>query len=76
AQDISMGALPTLYAAVAEDVQSGDYYGPSGFLEMRGYPDKAVSRPLAHDAAIAQKLWKVSETLTGVRYEVGEALAR
>ena len=76
AQDISMGALPTLYAAVAEDVQSGDYYGPSGFLEMRGYPDKAVSRPLAHDAAIAQKLWKVSETLTRVRYEVGEALAR
>ena len=28
AQDITMGALPTLYAAVAEDVQACDYYGP------------------------------------------------
>lgn len=75
AQDITMGALPTLFAAVAEDVQNGDYFGPSGFMEMKGYPKKVDSKPLAQDAAIAQKLWEVSESLTGVRYEIGEALA-
>ena len=30
AQDAATGALPTLYAATAPDVQGGDYYGPGG----------------------------------------------
>ena len=67
-QDITMGALPTLYAAVAEDVQGGDYYGPSGWKEMRGYPKKVQSNELSHDKKIAQKLWEVSEDLTGITF--------
>jgi NAD(P)-dependent dehydrogenase (short-subunit alcohol dehydrogenase family) len=35
-----MGALPTLYAATAPDIQGGDYYGPDGWLGLRGYPTK------------------------------------
>lgn len=31
-------ALPTLYAAIAPDVEGGDYYGPAGWKEMRGVP--------------------------------------
>ncbi len=67
-QKPEMGALPTLYAAVAPDVRGGDYYGPGGWQEIRGYPAKVPSSAASHDAAVAAKLWKVSEELTGVRY--------
>jgi len=56
AQNTAMGALPTLYAATAPDVKGGDYYGPSGFKEMKGFPKKVASNPLSHDAGIAEKL--------------------
>ena len=68
AQDSSMGALPTLYAASAPDVVSGDYFGPSGFMEMRGYPAKVASNRLSHDKDIAAELWEVSQNLTGVKF--------
>jgi NAD(P)-dependent dehydrogenase (short-subunit alcohol dehydrogenase family) len=67
-QDITMGALPTLYAAVGEDVMGNDYYGPSGWREMRGYPRKVQSNELSHDEEIAAKLWEVSEELTGIKF--------
>jgi hypothetical protein len=69
-----MGALPTLYAAVGPDVQGGDFYGPSGFAEMRGYPKKVTSNRLSQDPQIAERLWEVSERLTSVHY--GEKLRR
>jgi len=67
-QSPAMGALPTLRAAVAEDVQPNDYYGPGGFMEMRGHPQKVDSNTASKDADLAQKLWTVSEELTGVQY--------
>lgn len=67
-QKPKMGALPTLYAASAPDVQGGDYYGPCGWQELRGYPTKVHSSNSSYDTAVADKLWKVSEELTGVRY--------
>jgi NAD(P)-dependent dehydrogenase (short-subunit alcohol dehydrogenase family) len=67
-QNITMGALPTLYAAVGEDVKGGDYYGPSGWREMKGYPKKVQSNKLSHDKEIAAKLWDISEKSTGVKY--------
>jgi hypothetical protein len=63
-----MGALPTLYAAVGPDVRGGDFYGPSGFAQMRGYPKKITSNRLSQDRQIAEHLWEVSERLTGVCY--------
>jgi NAD(P)-dependent dehydrogenase (short-subunit alcohol dehydrogenase family) len=68
AQKPEMGALPTLYAATAPDVVGGDYYGPRGWQELRGYPAKVGSSDRSHDTAVADKLWTVSEELTGVRY--------
>lgn len=68
AQDIAMGALPTLYAATGLDVQGGDYFGPSGWREMRGYPKKVESNELSQNREIAVKLWEVSEKLTGIKY--------
>jgi NAD(P)-dependent dehydrogenase (short-subunit alcohol dehydrogenase family) len=70
AQDIIMGALPMLYAAVAPNVKSGDYYGPSGWREMKGYPKKVESNKLSHNEEIAQKLWEISEEWTGVKFNL------
>jgi len=66
-QQPSMGALPALYAAVAPDVQGGDYYGPDGWLELRGYPTRLRSSDLSYDPSAAARLWAISEELTGVR---------
>jgi NAD(P)-dependent dehydrogenase (short-subunit alcohol dehydrogenase family) len=68
AQKSEMGALPALYAATAPDVQGGDYYGPGGWQELRGYPTKVQSSESSHDTAVAARLWATSEELTGVRY--------
>ncbi|GMQ78305.1 MAG: SDR family NAD(P)-dependent oxidoreductase [Anaerolineae bacterium] len=62
------GALPTLYAATAPGVKGGDYYGPSGLAGMRGYPKQVASSELSHNQVVAERLWNVSEELTGVRY--------
>lgn len=70
AQPSEMGALPTLYAAVMPDVAGGDYIGPDGFREIKGYPTKVKARSTAHDAAVAAKLWALSEQLTKVSYAI------
>ena len=67
-QDITMGALPTLYAALGADVKGSDYYGPSGWREMKGYPKKVKSNELSHNEEIARNLWEVSEELTGIKF--------
>lgn len=69
AQDIRMGALPTLRAAVEESLTGGEYFGPGGFMEMRGFPVRVETNALARDPEIAEKLWTVSEELTGVKFE-------
>ena len=69
AQDISMGALPTLRAAIEKDLTGAEYFGPNGFMELRGYPVEVETNKLSKDEAIAKKLWEVSEELTGVKFE-------
>lgn len=70
AQDITMGALPTLMAAVDPDAKTGDYYGPKGFMEMRGYPKKVETNSLSQDQEIARRLWDISEESTGIKFEL------
>lgn len=67
AMSIEQGALPTLRAATDKDVNKGDYFGPDGFMEWRGYPKKVETTKLAKDETIAKKLWDVSEELTNVK---------
>lgn len=62
------GALPTLRAACDPEAQYNDYYGPKGLMEMNGYPIKVGRSEKAQDAAIARKLWDVSEELTGIKF--------
>jgi len=65
-----MGALPTLRAATDPAVQGGQYWGPDGFRELRGHPTLVTSSSQSHDPALQQRLWQVSEELTGVTYPV------
>ncbi|MEW1734663.1 SDR family NAD(P)-dependent oxidoreductase [Nocardia beijingensis] len=69
-QTPAMGALPILRAATDPGVLGGQYYGPGGFLETRGYPKIVESSSQSHDTAIQQRLWKISEELTGVAFPV------
>jgi len=70
AQSAHMGSLPMLYAATSTDAQSGEYYGPGGRGEMRGYPKKVTSNESSHDESVAKELWEVSEKLTGVSFPI------
>jgi NAD(P)-dependent dehydrogenase (short-subunit alcohol dehydrogenase family) len=60
------GAVPTLYAATAPEVQRGGYYGPLGFQETRGHVGAAVIGSQARDMAAASRLWDECERLTGL----------
>ena len=68
AQTPPMGALPTLRAAADGEAEGGDYYGPKGFYEMRGYPVKVGTTDAARSEGDARRLWEVSERLTGVSF--------
>ncbi|HTQ16842.1 SDR family NAD(P)-dependent oxidoreductase [Mycobacterium sp.] len=70
-QDAAMGALPTLRAATDPQVLGGQYYGPDGFGQQRGYPKVVGSSAKSHDVDVQRRLWAVSEKLTGVVYPVG-----
>lgn len=69
-QDADMGALPTLRAATDPGVIGGQYFGPDGFAEQRGYPKVVASSAASHDTDAQRRLWAVSEELTKVVYPV------
>jgi len=74
AQDADGGALPTLYAAVA-DIPGNSFAGPGGFMEQRGAPKLVGRSGAAKDTDVARRLWDVSEELTGVRFPLGVSAA-
>lgn len=65
-----MGALPTLRAATDPGVRGGQYYGPDGLAEWRGHPTLVRSSAQSRDQSIGDRLWSVSEELTGVAFPV------
>jgi NAD(P)-dependent dehydrogenase (short-subunit alcohol dehydrogenase family) len=71
AQPDTAGARPQLYAATMPDVGSGDYFGPDGMGESRGYPTRVGMSSAARDDEAAAQLWALSEKLTGVVYDWG-----
>jgi NAD(P)-dependent dehydrogenase (short-subunit alcohol dehydrogenase family) len=62
------GALPTLMAATMPGVAGGQYFGPQGWMELKGRPGPGKIEPQALDAGVAAKLWAASERLTGVAF--------
>jgi NAD(P)-dependent dehydrogenase (short-subunit alcohol dehydrogenase family) len=67
-QSPAEGALPTLFAATAAEARPGGYYGPNGTFELIGTPGVARSSRRAQDKVVAQRLWDVSEQLTGATF--------
>ncbi len=70
AQSAAKGALPTLYAATAPDVEGGAYYGPGGFFSMRGAPERQRPADALLDTETAAELWAASRELTDVSYDL------
>ncbi|PLT29479.1 oxidoreductase [Peribacillus deserti] len=68
-QKADMGALPTLYAATNDQLQGGEYIGPDGKGNRKGYP--AIETPAAsvYNHETMKRLWDVSESLTEVTYD-------
>lgn len=68
-QKALMGALPTLYAATSPTIYGGEYVGPDGKGGRKGYPKLDDHIDKLYQADISQRLWTLSESLTGVQYE-------
>ena len=69
-QKQEQGAWPTLMAATHPEVKGAEFYGPQGFMEMKGHPKKVKSNAKSHDKEVAARLWKLSEELTGIKFEI------
>ncbi|GGR10810.1 oxidoreductase [Streptomyces netropsis] len=68
AQDVETGALNQLYAAVEPRAEGGQFIGPNGRNESKGYPALVQPAESAKDLDTARRLWDLSERVTGVRY--------
>jgi NAD(P)-dependent dehydrogenase (short-subunit alcohol dehydrogenase family) len=68
-QSAAAGSWPLLYAAAMPDAHNGDYWGPNGFLEISGAPARGRCWPHAMVAADLARLWRLSESLTGVEFQ-------
>jgi len=64
-----MGALPTIYAATHPSLKGGEYIGPDGKGRRKGYPALDTPHPVANDEDVINKLWEISEKLTGVVFD-------
>lgn len=67
-QPAEQGALPTLYAALSEDIGGGEAIGPGGAGQRRGAPRMVE---VAEDALWQQgrdRLWCLSEEMVGFSY--------
>lgn len=69
-QTPAQGALPQLRAATDSGVKGGQYWGPDGFMELKGYPKLVRSSARSHDTDVWARLWAVSTQLTGVSFPV------
>ncbi|KAG6967592.1 hypothetical protein JG688_00006225 [Phytophthora aleatoria] len=70
-QATERGALPSIFAATDASVKSGDFFGPDGFLEIRGKgPAKAKSSAASHSQHDGDALWTMSEDLANCTFNV------
>lgn len=67
-QGVEASALPILRAAFDPAAKPGAFFGPGGFLDLRGAPVAVKPAARAQDPETAKRLWNRSEALTGVSY--------
>ncbi|WP_432565309.1 oxidoreductase [Kineococcus sp. SYSU DK003] len=68
-QPAAQGAWPLLRAATDPDAVGGEYFGPGGRQEWRGFPVVVPATPFAYDTSDAAWLWARSAEWTGVDFE-------
>jgi len=68
-QPADMGALPTLYAATELTIKGGEYIGPDSNGGKKGYPKSEDIIERLYDSNVSNRLWSVSEGLTGISYK-------
>jgi len=68
AQGKDAGADPLVHAAVGPGVRSGQYWGPAGWMQLRGPAAVVRAEPKAHDRTEAARLWAASEQASGVAF--------
>jgi NAD(P)-dependent dehydrogenase (short-subunit alcohol dehydrogenase family) len=73
AHTVEEGALPALMAATDPDAKGGMFFGPSGFAHLAGAPAEQKLYKSAQSVEDAQRIWAVSERLTGVAFPVAGA---
>jgi len=69
-QDAFGGAQPLLRAATDPSVKGGEYFGPSGFQELKGAPVQVQASARSRDEGLQRWMWRRSEQSTGVVYPV------
>ena len=67
-QSAKMGALPTLYAALNEELRGGEYIGPVKNKERSGPAGIVDSTELSKDVNLGKQLWEVSQDQCGFSY--------
>ncbi|WP_398467545.1 oxidoreductase [Tardiphaga sp.] len=68
-QGADMGAEPTLMAATSPDMKPGGYYGPGGFMGLRGHPTEDKTAPIGENAEAGRILVDELERMSGLRFE-------
>lgn len=61
--------LPALYAATSVNAEPGGFYGPSGLGHLGGAPGAHKLYSRLRSATEAERVWKVSEELSGVAFD-------
>jgi NAD(P)-dependent dehydrogenase (short-subunit alcohol dehydrogenase family) len=70
------GAKTSLYAATVPDLPGGSYIVPDGPFQLRGEPARRTRERAIRDTVTAERLWQLSEQLTGVTYGLRAATSR
>ena len=69
-QSAEKGAYPQLMCATEPNLDQSGFYGPTGKNNWTGPVGEHKLEPHAKDKAVAEKLWKVSEQATGVKWNL------
>ena len=67
-QPAAKGALPILYAALDKVLKGGDFIGPDGFQQIRGFRKIVDAEKYSNNKEVAKRLWNETEKMTNVFY--------
>jgi len=69
-QSVADGIKPILEAALSPLAVGGQYYGPQGFLEMKGPTGLATISKQAKNIEDAKRIWDITEKYTGTHFKL------